>query len=67
MGDVIVGKPFCKEVDIYAKIFDRILTFLYGNKKITYVMPRAHPHFKHVATKVSYRFPPFLFIEEEDL
>ena len=43
MGDVIVGKPFCKEIFIEAKRFEGKITFQSGMNVITYMMPRTHP------------------------
>lgn len=66
MGDVIVGKPFCKEVKINDKRFEGKITFQSGSNVITYMMPRAHPRFKHAPNKFCYKFTPFLFVDKND-
>ena len=40
MGEVIVGKPFCREVCIKARWFDGIITIYNGNDSVTYQMAR---------------------------
>lgn len=67
MGDVIVGKPFCKEVYIDAKRFEGKITFQNGSDIITYMMPRAHPRFKNAPNIFCYKYTPFLFVDEKDV
>ncbi|GKE61980.1 hypothetical protein Tco_1512347, partial [Tanacetum coccineum] len=43
MGDVIVGKPFLREVGIKARRFDGMITIYNGNDEVTYQMMRSHP------------------------
>ncbi|GKE13002.1 hypothetical protein Tco_1416553, partial [Tanacetum coccineum] len=38
MGDVIVGEPFLREVEIKAKRFDGMITIYNGNDEVTYQM-----------------------------
>jgi hypothetical protein len=52
MGDVIVGKPFCRLPNVEAKRFERVITLHNIHDSVTYQMPRAHPRFKHVSNKV---------------
>ena len=67
MGDVIVGKPFCREITINAKRFEGKITFQCGSDIITYMMPRTHPGFKHATNRFCYKFSPFLFISNDDM
>ncbi|GJX75283.1 hypothetical protein Tco_0313878 [Tanacetum coccineum] len=48
MGEVIVVKPFCKEVCVKARHFDGMITIYNGNDSVTYQMARSHPRFKHL-------------------
>ncbi|GKB92368.1 hypothetical protein Tco_0964640 [Tanacetum coccineum] len=36
IGDVIVGKPFCREICVKARRFDGIITIYNGNDDVTY-------------------------------
>nr|GFB98769.1 hypothetical protein [Tanacetum cinerariifolium] len=47
MGNVIVGKPFCREIYVKARRFDGMITIYNGNDNVTYQMVRLHPRFKH--------------------
>ncbi|GJZ01120.1 hypothetical protein Tco_0519081 [Tanacetum coccineum] len=38
MGDVIIGKPFLREVEIKARRFDGMITIYNGNDEVTYQM-----------------------------
>ncbi|GKB23904.1 hypothetical protein Tco_0863305, partial [Tanacetum coccineum] len=51
MGDIIVGKPFCKEVCVEARRSDRLITIYNGNSSVTYQMARTHPRFKHLSNE----------------
>ncbi|GJY26103.1 uncharacterized mitochondrial protein-like protein [Tanacetum coccineum] len=51
MGDVIVGKPFCREVCVEARRFDGFITICNGNDIVTYQMARTHPRFKHLSNE----------------
>ncbi|GJX60576.1 hypothetical protein Tco_0291966 [Tanacetum coccineum] len=42
MGDVIVGKPFLREVGIKARRFDGMITIYNGDDEVTYQMVRSH-------------------------
>jgi hypothetical protein len=66
MGDVIVGKPFCREITINAKRFEGRITFQSGSDVITFMMPRTHPSFKHATNKYCYKFSPFLYVDDKD-
>nr|GEX61280.1 putative ribonuclease H-like domain-containing protein [Tanacetum cinerariifolium] len=48
MGDVIVGKEFCKKIKVGAKRFEGMITMFNGNDEVTYQMARPHSRFKHL-------------------
>ncbi|GKG52401.1 hypothetical protein Tco_0547276, partial [Tanacetum coccineum] len=48
MGDITVGRPFCKDACIKARRFDGMITIYKGNDGVTYQMARSHPRFKHL-------------------
>ncbi|GKD53566.1 hypothetical protein Tco_1286953 [Tanacetum coccineum] len=43
MGQVIVGKLFCKATCVEARRFDRMITIYNGNDSVTYQMAHSHP------------------------
>ncbi|GJW35419.1 hypothetical protein Tco_0058339 [Tanacetum coccineum] len=43
LGDVIVEKPFCREIYVKAMQFDGMITIYNGNGGVTYQMARSHP------------------------
>ncbi|GKA53882.1 hypothetical protein Tco_0747197 [Tanacetum coccineum] len=47
MDDVIVDKPFLREVGIKARRFDGMIIIYNGDDEVTYQMVRSHPKFKH--------------------
>ncbi|GJR21535.1 hypothetical protein Tco_0970062 [Tanacetum coccineum] len=60
MGDVIVGKPFLREVGIKARRFDGMITIYNGNDEVTYQMVRSHPRFKNHTNEQYNKIPPLL-------
>ncbi|GJY85866.1 homeodomain-like protein [Tanacetum coccineum] len=66
MGDVIVGKEFCKEIRVKAKRFEGMITIYNGNDEMTYQMARSHPRFKHLTNEQCNKIPPLLKMSEED-
>nr|GEZ51892.1 homeodomain-like protein [Tanacetum cinerariifolium] len=60
MGDVIVGKEFCKEIRIKAKQFEGMITIYNGNEETTYQMEGMHPRFKHLTNEQCNKIPPLL-------
>ncbi|GJV34441.1 hypothetical protein Tco_1394841 [Tanacetum coccineum] len=66
IGDVIVGEPFLREVEIKAKRFDRIITIYNGNDEVTYQMVRSHPRFKNHTNEQCNEIPPLLKVSEKD-
>nr|GEV32704.1 hypothetical protein [Tanacetum cinerariifolium] len=51
MGDVIVGKPSCRDVCVKPKQFKGMITTFNGNSSVTYQMVRSHPRFKHLTNE----------------
>nr|GFA68270.1 hypothetical protein [Tanacetum cinerariifolium] len=51
IGDVIVGKPFCRVACVEAKRFYGFITIHDGNDSVTYQMVGSHPTFKHLSNK----------------
>ncbi|GJY87578.1 putative reverse transcriptase domain-containing protein [Tanacetum coccineum] len=66
MGDVIVGEPFLREVEIKARWFEGIITLYNGNDEVTYQMVKSHPRFKHHTNEQCNKIPPFLKISKKD-
>ncbi|GKB73013.1 hypothetical protein Tco_0934425 [Tanacetum coccineum] len=66
MGDVIVGKPFCREIGIKARQFDRMITIYNGNDGVTYQMARSHQRFKHLTNAQCNKMRPLLKVSEQD-
>ncbi|GJT95618.1 hypothetical protein Tco_1091136 [Tanacetum coccineum] len=60
MGDVIVSKPFLREVRIKARRFDGMITIYNGDDGVTYQMVRSHPRFKHHTNEQCNKIPPLL-------
>ncbi|GKB85452.1 UBN2 domain-containing protein [Tanacetum coccineum] len=66
MGDVIVGKPFCREICVKAKRFDGIITIYNGNDSVTYQMTCLHLRFIYLSNKQCNKMRPLLKISECD-
>ena len=66
MGDVIVGKPFCRETCFKARRFDGMITIYNGNDSVTYQMARSHPRFKYLTNAQCNKIRPLLKISEQD-
>ncbi|GJT94784.1 ribonuclease H-like domain-containing protein [Tanacetum coccineum] len=60
MGDVMVGKTFCREICIKARRFDGMITIYYGNDIVTYQMSRSHLRFKHLTNAQCNKMRPLL-------
>ncbi|GKE95826.1 hypothetical protein Tco_1580681 [Tanacetum coccineum] len=65
MGDVIVGKKFCKEIRVNA--FEVMITIYNGNDEITYQMARSYPRFKHHTNGQCNKMPKLLKVSEDDM
>ncbi|GJY52773.1 putative reverse transcriptase domain-containing protein [Tanacetum coccineum] len=66
MGDVIVGKPFCREFCVKTKRFEGMINIFNGNDSVTYQMARSHPRFKHLTNEKRNKIPPLLKVSEQD-
>ncbi|GKA42948.1 hypothetical protein Tco_0735608 [Tanacetum coccineum] len=66
MGEVIVGKPFCRKVYVKARRFDGMITIYNGNDRLTYQMTRSHPRFKHLTNEQSNKMRPLLKVSAQD-
>ncbi|GJZ03183.1 hypothetical protein Tco_0521144 [Tanacetum coccineum] len=66
MGDVIVGKPFLREVGIKARRFDGMIIIYNGNDDVTYQMVRSHPRFKRHTNEQCNKILPLLKVSEKD-
>ncbi|GJR38478.1 hypothetical protein Tco_1214162 [Tanacetum coccineum] len=66
MGDVIVGKPFCREICIKARRFDGMITIYNGNNSVTYKMTRSHPRFKYLTNVQCNKMRPLLKVIAQD-
>ncbi|GJS87807.1 reverse transcriptase domain-containing protein [Tanacetum coccineum] len=66
MGDIIVGRPFCKEACIKANQFDAMITIFKGNDDVIYQMARSHPRFKHLTNAQCNKIRPLLKVSAQD-
>nr|GEY40235.1 hypothetical protein [Tanacetum cinerariifolium] len=60
MGDIIVGRLFCKEARVKASQFDGMITICKGNDSVTYQMARSHQMFKHLTYAQCNKMRPLL-------
>ncbi|GJY40442.1 hypothetical protein Tco_0427712 [Tanacetum coccineum] len=66
MGDVIIGKPFLREVGIKTKQFKGIITFYNGDDEVTYQVVQLHPRFKSHTNEQCNKIPPLLKVSKKD-
>ncbi|GKC20596.1 hypothetical protein Tco_1022746 [Tanacetum coccineum] len=66
MGDIIVEKPFCREICMKARQFDGMIAIYNGNDSVTYQMACSHPRFKHLTNAQCNKIWPLLKISEQD-
>ncbi|GJW34666.1 putative reverse transcriptase domain-containing protein [Tanacetum coccineum] len=66
MGNVIVGKPFCREVCVESRCFDGFITIYNGNDSVTYQMARTHLRFKHLSNEQCNKIRPLLKVSARD-
>nr|GEZ00484.1 homeodomain-like protein [Tanacetum cinerariifolium] len=66
MGNVIVSKPFLKEIRIKARRFDGMITIYNGNDEVTYQMVQSHLRFKHQTYVQCNKIPSLMKVSEED-
>ncbi|GJY41485.1 hypothetical protein Tco_0428755 [Tanacetum coccineum] len=67
MGEVIVRKPFCKEVCVKARGFDGFITIGDENGSVTYQMARSHPRCKHLNNKQCNKIQTLLKVSAHDM
>ncbi|GJT15578.1 ribonuclease H-like domain, reverse transcriptase, RNA-dependent DNA polymerase [Tanacetum coccineum] len=65
MGDIIVGRPFCKDACIKARRFDGMITIYKGNDSVTYQMAQSHPRFKHLTNAQCNKMRPLLKVSAQ--
>ncbi|GJT63938.1 hypothetical protein Tco_1015418 [Tanacetum coccineum] len=66
MGDIIIGRPFCKDACIKARWFDGMITIYKENDSVTYQMARSHPRFKHLTNAQCNKMRPLLKVSAQD-
>ncbi|GKB13478.1 hypothetical protein Tco_0847401 [Tanacetum coccineum] len=66
MGDIIVGRPFCREACIKARRFDEMITIYNGNDSVTCQMTRSHPRFKHLTNAQCSKMRPLTKVSAYD-
>ncbi|GJX24132.1 gag-pol polyprotein [Tanacetum coccineum] len=66
IGDVIVGKLFCREIDVKARRFNGMITIYNGNDSVTYQMARSHLRFKHLTNAQCNKMRPLLKVSARD-
>ncbi|GJY90715.1 uncharacterized mitochondrial protein-like protein [Tanacetum coccineum] len=50
-GDIIFGKPFCRDACVEARRFYGFTTIHNGNDNVTYQIARSHSRFKHLSNE----------------
>ncbi|GJX86248.1 hypothetical protein Tco_0337022 [Tanacetum coccineum] len=66
MGDINVGRPFCREACVEVRRFDKMITIYNGNDSVTYQMARSHPRFKHLTNVQCNKMWPLLKVTAHD-
>ncbi|GJT72063.1 putative reverse transcriptase domain-containing protein [Tanacetum coccineum] len=66
MGEVILDKPFLREVGIKTKWFEGIITLYKSDDEVTYQMVRSHPRFKRHTNEKCNKIPPLLKVSKKD-
>nr|GEW52120.1 hypothetical protein [Tanacetum cinerariifolium] len=66
MGDVIIGKQFCKVSCVEARMCDGLITIHNGDNNVTYQMVRSHPRFKHLSNEKYNKIPPPRKVSAQD-
>ncbi|GJZ40751.1 homeodomain-like protein [Tanacetum coccineum] len=66
MGDIIVGRPFCRKACVKARRFDGMITIYKGNDSVTYQMARSHSRFKHLINAQCNKMRPLLKMSAQD-
>ncbi|GJY22622.1 hypothetical protein Tco_0396280 [Tanacetum coccineum] len=66
MGDIIVGRPFCRKACVKARRFDGMINIYKWNDSVTYQMARSHPRFKHLINAQCNKMRPLLKVSAQD-
>ncbi|GJR56802.1 homeodomain-like protein [Tanacetum coccineum] len=66
MGDIIAGRPFCREACVKERRYDGMITIYNENDSVTYQMARSHPRFKHLTNAQCNKMRPLLKVSAQD-
>ncbi|GJZ50102.1 hypothetical protein Tco_0604292 [Tanacetum coccineum] len=66
IGDVIVGKQFCRVACVEARRFDVLITIHNGKDSVTYQMARSHQRLKHLYNEQCNKIRPILKVSARD-
>ncbi|GKF67127.1 hypothetical protein Tco_0193644 [Tanacetum coccineum] len=66
IGDIIIGRPLCREACVKARWLDGMITIYNGNDSVTYQMARSHLRFKHLINAQRNKMRPLLKISAQD-
>ncbi|GJU85335.1 hypothetical protein Tco_1292881 [Tanacetum coccineum] len=65
MGDIIIGRPFCRKACVKARQFDEMVTIYKGNDSVTYQMARSHSRLKHLTNAQCNKMRPLLKVSAQ--
>ncbi|GJV13577.1 retrovirus-related pol polyprotein from transposon TNT 1-94, partial [Tanacetum coccineum] len=66
MGDIIAGRPFCREACVKERRYDGMITIYNENDSVTYQMARSHLRFKHLTNAQCNKMRPLLKVSAQD-
>ncbi|GKB59491.1 hypothetical protein Tco_0915677 [Tanacetum coccineum] len=66
MGDIIVGRSFCRKACVKARRFDGMINIYKWNDSVTYQIARSHPRFKHLINAQCNKMRPLLKVSAQD-
>ncbi|GJZ51346.1 hypothetical protein Tco_0605861 [Tanacetum coccineum] len=66
MGNIIIGRPFCRKACVKARQFDEMITIYKGNDSVTYQMARSHSRLKHLTNAQCNKMRPLLKVSAQD-
>nr|GEU92553.1 hypothetical protein [Tanacetum cinerariifolium] len=66
MGDIIVGRPFCRKACVRARRFDGMIIIYKWNDSVTYQMERSYPRFKHLTNAQCNKMRPLQKVSAQD-
>nr|GEW13916.1 hypothetical protein [Tanacetum cinerariifolium] len=67
IGDVIVDKPFSREVGVKTRRFEGTITLYKDDKSVTYQMVPSHPRFKCHTNEQCNKISPLLKVSDDDM